>query len=106
MSGSHFGQRVRELRKKKGIGIKPLAKQLGVNYSYLSKLESGKALPSEDLVHKIAIYLGAESDGLLIAAGKLPQDIKKLFYEYPDEVAAVLRETFSEYRRSKREGRK
>ena len=42
-----FGAVLRQLRNKTGLGIKGLAPELGVTYSYLSKLENNEVGPSE-----------------------------------------------------------
>jgi transcriptional regulator with XRE-family HTH domain len=55
-----FGLKVRELRKKKGVSQKDLAKALGVSPAYLSALENGKrGRPSWPLVQEIITYFGA-----------------------------------------------
>lgn len=38
-----FGQQIRELRKRRGIGLNEFAKELQVSSGYLSNLETGKS---------------------------------------------------------------
>lgn len=92
-----LGREIRKLRREKGIGIKLLAKAVGVDHSYISKIEREKVLPSVPLIHKIASHLGADPDPLLIAAGKLPADIQRIFYDFSKEASALLRESFGKY---------
>jgi transcriptional regulator with XRE-family HTH domain len=59
-----FGDRVRRLRKRKGLTQLELAELLGVGRSYLSQVESGKRDPGLRLIKSIA-------DGLEISVSKL-----------------------------------
>jgi transcriptional regulator with XRE-family HTH domain len=55
----HFGYRLKQLREAKGISQWQLAKKLGyVTNSYISDIENGVFLPSEDKLKKIAKALG------------------------------------------------
>jgi HTH-type transcriptional regulator, competence development regulator len=89
-----FGSILRNLRSKKGIGIKRLAPELGVSYTYLSKLEHNQVRPSKELIERIATYFGYDQNHLLLAADKVPSDILAILREYPDESIALLRERF------------
>src|SRR5271170_7822693 len=91
---TEFGQILRELRTKKGLGIKKLAPDLGVNYTYLSKLENGDLTPSEEVVGRVAKYFNYNSDRLLLAAGKTPPEILRILRENPDQALEFLRERF------------
>ena len=42
-----FGQRLRELRKAKGLNQKELAEKVGIDFTYLSKLENDRMSPPE-----------------------------------------------------------
>jgi transcriptional regulator with XRE-family HTH domain len=37
-----FGERIRELRKASGLTLRALPGKVGVNFTYLSKIENGK----------------------------------------------------------------
>ncbi len=58
-----FGERLRELRRVNHLSQKRLAAQVGINYTYLSKIESEKLdfapYPSEGLIHQLAAALEA-----------------------------------------------
>ena len=41
-SMSRFGERIRELRKARGFTLRELSPKVGVGFTYLSKIESGK----------------------------------------------------------------
>lgn len=64
----NFGVLLRNLRRKKGIGIKQLALELGVSYTYLSKLEHNQVRPSRALIARIADYFSFDRKVLLFAA--------------------------------------
>ncbi len=52
-----FGERLRELRRAKGVSQKQMAASLGVSAAYLSALEHGKrGVPSWAMVQKIIGY--------------------------------------------------
>ena len=64
---------------------------------YLSRLESGKAVPSAKMVGRIAKAIGVDPDPLYILAGYLPSDVEQILYRHPIQAPAILRETFGEY---------
>lgn len=92
-----FGDILRDLRGKAGIGIKRLAPELGVSYSYLSKLENNQTRPSEDLVGRVAGYFGYDPDRLLLAADKVPPEILQILRENPDDAIGYLRDRFGRH---------
>ena len=89
-----FGQILRSLRTKNGIGIKRLAPELRVNYTYLSKLENSEMSPSAELVDRVAEYFSYDRDALLLSAGKVPQEILDILREHPDDALKFLRDRF------------
>lgn len=89
-----FGDILRGLRTRSGVGIKRLAPELGVSYSYLSKLENNQIRPSEELVQRVASYFGYDQDRLLLAAEKVPPDILRILQENPDDAIDFLRKQF------------
>jgi transcriptional regulator with XRE-family HTH domain len=91
-----FGKILRQLRLERGIGIKSLAPELKVNYTYLSKLENETISPSEELVERVADYFGFDHDALLLSAGKIPEDILQILRNHPSDAVASLRRQFGE----------
>jgi HTH-type transcriptional regulator, competence development regulator len=83
-----FGNRVRELRKAKGLSLRGLAAKVGVGFTYLSRVENEKLeygdYPSDQLIGKLAKALDADADELLILAKKIPERIKRRVLERPD----------------------
>jgi len=75
-----FGKRLKELRKKARLTQRELAQKVGIDFTYLSKLESGATPPpSEKVILELANVLNADRDELLTLAGKIPPDISQLF---------------------------
>jgi transcriptional regulator with XRE-family HTH domain len=89
-----FGQILRELRTKAGVGIKRLAPELNVSYTYLSKLENNEIRPSAELVDRVAQYFDYNRDALLLSAGKIPEEIMRILRENPDDALKFLRDRF------------
>lgn len=93
-----FGNILRQLRAKKGIGIKRLAPDLGVTYTYLSKLENNEVGPSEVFVTRVAQYFKYDRDELLLSAGKVPPEILEILRRHPQDAVEFLRERFGKRR--------
>lgn len=89
-----FAEILRQLRTDAGVGIKRLAPELGVSYSYVSKLENGEVGPSEELVGRIAAYFKYDRDRLLLSAGKVPPEILRILQDHPDDAIEFLRQRF------------
>ena len=71
MSGEKFGEFVRREREAKEIGLREMAKMIGVSPTYLSKVERDQfAPPTEDRVRKIAAIIECDPDWLLAMAGR------------------------------------
>ena len=61
----HFGEKVRELRMKKGLSQEQLAESSGLHRTYISSLELGKRNVSLINIHALAKALGVSPDKLL-----------------------------------------
>ena len=92
---TRFGHRFRSLRKNKGESIKSLAKELEVNYTYLSQIENHKKVPSEEFIEKIAQLFNHDPEELKVLAGKIPDDVKRILMENPREAIDYLRRKFN-----------
>lgn len=76
---SEFGEILKTLRKEKKITQRKLAELVGIDFTYISKIESGAMdPPAEDKIVKIAEVLGEQPDTLIIAAKKIPRNFQKL----------------------------
>jgi len=89
-----FGAFVRQEREEREIGLREMAKMIGVSPTYISKVERDEfPPPAEDKVRKIAEILNIDVDELLALAGKVSSDLSKIIRERPRELAALLRTT-------------
>src|SRR5215471_3735168 len=87
-----FGALVRREREAKQIGLREMAKKIGVSPTYLSKIERGDfAPPAEDRVRKIAVIIGRDADELLALAGRVASDLTEIIRQRPREMADFLR---------------
>lgn len=94
MSGKKFGEFVRRKREAKDIGLREMAKMIGVSPTYLSKVERDEfAPPAEDKVKAIAQIVGCNVDELLARAGRVASDLSDIIKRRPVELAALLRTT-------------
>ena len=90
-----FAERLRELRQAKNLSQRALASMVGVDFTYVSKIENEKLdfaqYPSEDLILKLAEALEADADELMLLAEKIPPIIKKRVKERPDDFLLIAR---------------
>lgn len=71
-----FGEILREMRLKAGIGLRELARLIDKSPGYLSDVENGRvAPPSEEVIVSIAQALNGDKDLLLGAARKVDPEI-------------------------------
>jgi transcriptional regulator with XRE-family HTH domain len=89
-----FGAFIRRNRVAREIGLREMAKKIGVSPTYLSKIERDEFLPpAEDKVKAIAKILECDADELLAKAGRVSSDISDIIKRQPVELAALLRTT-------------
>jgi len=89
-----FGAFVRREREGREIGLREMARMIGVSPTYLSKVEREEfPPPAEDKVIAIANILDHDRDELLALAGKVSSDLTEIIREHPRELAALLRTT-------------
>jgi transcriptional regulator with XRE-family HTH domain len=89
-----FGAFVRREREGKEIGLREMAKMIGVSPTYLSKIERDEfPPPAEDKVKAIAKIIECDADDLLARAGRVSSDISDIIKRQPVELAALLRIT-------------
>ena len=62
MIKEQIGKRLRDLRQKKGLTQKGMAKMAGVDYTYIGKIERGEQLPSLNVLIRFAECLSLPLD--------------------------------------------
>ena len=84
METKTFGQTLKEIRRSKGVTQRQLAAAVGVDFSYISKVENDRMPPpAADTIVKICENLGVPPDELLAMTGKIPTPIKEAISENP-----------------------
>jgi transcriptional regulator with XRE-family HTH domain len=87
-----FGATVRRERERLEIGLREMARMIGVSPTYLSKVERDEFHPpAEDKVKKIAEIIGRDPDELLALAGRVSSDLTEIIRRHPREMASFLR---------------
>ncbi|HOI93068.1 MAG TPA: helix-turn-helix transcriptional regulator [Syntrophobacter fumaroxidans] len=93
-----FGDYIRERREARRLtdrrfSIRKLAARIGVEPSYLSKVERGETPPpSEATIARIAAELGDDPDILLALAGKVSSDLQEAIRKRPRLFSQLIRE--------------
>ena len=59
----HFGQLIRQSREAAGISQRALAQKVGLDVSYINRLESGERRPRRATLLKLASALGIKGAG-------------------------------------------
>jgi transcriptional regulator with XRE-family HTH domain len=73
---SRFGETLREKRRASGLSQRQLASRLGLDFSYISKIENGRLpAPAAETVVRIAEILDCPVEELLAAARKLTDEM-------------------------------
>ena len=81
---SKFGERIRELRKQHSISQRDFADMVEVDFTYISKIETGDTPPpSRVTIRHIAQVLHADEQELLILADKVPCEIYRNLLQRP-----------------------
>ena len=98
MSGDlDFGETLRARRlahaeKDPAFSLRKVAGRVGIEPSYLSKIERGEEPPpGEQTIRRLAGELGENPDALLALAGKVSSDLLEIIRERPTVVAELLR---------------
>lgn len=68
-----FGKFIWQARRKKGLSQRELATKVGVDSTYLSKLENDHVEPSEKVIRSLAEHLSLNAEELIYLAGRMTQ---------------------------------
>lgn len=90
-----IGNRLHQLRRSKSIGLKPLAKKIGVDHSYLSRIESNHVQPSEQVIRKLARSLGCDEAELMLLADRVPPTWRPAIKKAPQHTASIIRDSLT-----------
>ncbi len=81
-NNTSFGGNLRELREKKGISLRVLAKKIGVSAAFLSDIELGRRFPSDERIEMLAAEIGVSVE-----------DLKK--FDFRDEAEEIRQMMFA-----------
>lgn len=92
-----FGSYLRQARERRkssdrSFSLRQVAHRVGVEPSYLSKVERNVELPSERTIRRLAAELNQDADVLLALAGKVSDDLRQVICKRPQVFGAVIRE--------------
>lgn len=89
----NFGKLIRQARKEKGYSQRELAKRLGLDFTYLSKLENNRAdyPPKEDVIRALAKNLDLDEEELIYLAGRIPQQEEDLLKQHYKAMPSLFR---------------
>ena len=93
-----FGNLIRESRLRvqqedKTYSLRKTAERIGIQPSYLSKIEREELPPpGEQVICKLAEDLGLDADVLLAMAGKVSSELQEVIRKRPELFGALLRE--------------
>jgi transcriptional regulator with XRE-family HTH domain len=92
--GEHLRRRREELRATDPrYSVRQVAARVGLEPSYLSKIERGEqSPPSEESIRALARDLAEDPDVLLAMAGKVSSDLQRIILKRPRLVAELLRD--------------
>jgi len=77
-----FGKKLQSLRRAKGMSQRKLAQLVGVDFSYISKVENDRLPPpAADTIEKICHEIGVGHDELLGMTNKLPTEVRQMLVE-------------------------
>ena len=87
------GRREARRRNDRAFSVRQVATRIGIEPSYLSKIERGEQRPpSEATIVKLAEDLDEDADALLAMAGKVSSDLQAVIRHRPRLFADLIRE--------------
>ena len=88
------GKRIREIRKARNLTQRQLAEKVGINFTYLSRVENDRLdddqTPREDTLQKIAEALETDADELLLLARRIPDAFRDRILSKPGIFRRIL----------------
>ena len=75
---------LRKAREAKGQSLRGAARELGVDASYLSRVESGERLLSAGLRERAESLYELDGDALALSAGQVPDNVLEILQRHPE----------------------
>jgi len=95
---THFGPTIRDIRERlrrddRRYSVRQVARRVGIEPAYLSKIERREvAPPSEATTVRLAQELGEDPDVMLALAGKVSADLQEIIRKRPRLFADLIRQ--------------
>ncbi|AFY78951.1 MAG: helix-turn-helix transcriptional regulator [Hydrococcus sp. C42_A2020_068] len=88
-----FGHLIRQARKDKGYSQRELAEKLGLDFTYLSKLENNRAdyPPKEEVIRALATHLDLDAEELIFLSGRIPQNDEEVLKQHYKNMPTLFR---------------
>lgn len=80
---------LRKAREANGRSLRAAAKDLGVDPSYLSRVESGQRSPSAGLCDRAESLYGLDSDTVALSTGQVPADVVEILRQHPELLGEI-----------------
>ena len=88
------GKRIREIRKARNLTQRQLAEKVGINFTYLSRVENDRLdddlTPREETRQKIAEALATDPDELFLLARRIPDAFRDRILSKPGIFRRIL----------------
>ncbi len=89
-----LGRLIKTIRVGLGFSQDDLAKRLRISVSYLSLLETGKRIPSNDLIDRISSSLSVSREALLFLTTAVPNELDEKgankYRKLQENIASIL----------------
>ncbi len=85
-----LGEYLRSLREAKGLSVRQLADQLGLESSYVSKIEHGDRVPSEAVLGSLAGVFEISPHLLMAMSGQVTRAFIEAMQRYPKAFATLI----------------
>ncbi len=86
-----FGAYVRGLREAKELSVRSVARQIGIESSYLSKIEADERQASEEVLEALAGVLEVDPHLFLAMAGKITKEFREALQARPEAFSALIK---------------
>ena len=105
---------LKDLRLRKGLTLRALAKEVGISPAYLNQIENGVKIPSFKTLKKLASYYGLEVKDLVVAEKerkysleesleqRILRYLRKLPHEYLEKILEFVKFQYQEWKRARR----
>ncbi len=93
MTNTTFGEQIKLARKNFGYTQRALAKLIGIDFAYLSKIENNRTdyPPKEEVIRTLAEHLELDANELIFLAGRIPQRDAELLKQNYQVMPALFR---------------